>query len=194
MEWCAKWHSRRTGAQFYVLPRGNHNEPPDGFIASKLTTRWVEVVSATMGNTWDRYSYEVGDGLPGKLPNGMIDLDDVSTRRQDELQNALKGASGNPHNVFARETIARIKNKLCKTSYQPLFDKYGYGLLVVNAFYAHFSPHALLYLKREAISNSVTFEGTLFTDGVILMNPYHTNIQIGLRTIVSRCKSPVRSG
>jgi hypothetical protein len=136
-----------------------------------------------MDNTWDRYSYEVGDGLPGKLPNGLIEVVGVSASYPDKLQNVLKDASGNPHNMFARKTMERIKNKLCKKSYQPLFDEYGYGLLVVFALYPHFNRRTLLQLKREAISNNVTFEDTFFTDGVVLMNPYNTDIQIGLRTI-----------
>lgn len=165
VEWCADWHSRRTGTQFDVLPRLSPSAPPDGLIESKRKKRWIEVVSATLDESWDRYSHEVGDGLSIGLPAEI---------------------SVNPDKIFARKFVERVAAKLRKPSYKPLHDQYGPGLLVVSVFYPLFNDYTLRQIKNEVHSDRVFFENSFFSDGLVLVNPYHTDIRLGLRTIVPR--------
>lgn len=165
VEWCAEWHSRRTGADFKILPRGNSTLPPDGLISSTHKTRWIEVVGITSGPSWDKYSHEIGDGLDVDLP---------------------KGPFLNPDKAFAGELVARLESKLNKKSYQQLVANYGSGLLVASVFYPFFGRHTMWEIEREVKKRGATLRGTHFSDGVILVNPYHSGPQIGLRRILPR--------
>lgn len=164
VEWCAEWHSRRTGTNFQLLPRGDSALPPDGLISSKHKTRWVEVVGVTSGASWDKYSHEIGDGLDVDLP---------------------KGPFLNPDKTFASELVLRLQSKLKKKSYQKLVASHGPGLLVASVFYPFFGRHTMWEIEREVIRCGVTLRGTHFSDGVILVNPYHAGPKIGLRRILS---------
>jgi hypothetical protein len=163
VEWCAEWHSRRTGAFFSLLPRVDTSSPPDGLISSKHKTRWVEVVSVTQGEDWDKYSHEIGDGLETALP---------------------KGPFMNPDKTFAKVFATRLARKLNKKSYEQLAATYGPGLLVLSVFYVFFDSHTMREIKREINDRGLSFKDSHFSDGVVLVNPYHSGPTIGLRRIL----------
>ena len=165
VEWCASWHSKRTGAVFQVMPRGDKSLPPDGLITSKHIKRWVEVVSVTSGENWDKYSHEIGDGLDVALP---------------------KGPFLNPDKHFAQELVSRIEKKLHKESYRDLHALYGPGLLVASIFYPFFGKDTLVEIAQEVSEKGTSLLNTHFSDGVLLVNPYHAGPQIPLRQILPR--------
>lgn len=166
VEWCCEWHSRRTNTKFGVLARPARTNHLDGLIQSRHTTRWIEVVSITLGNEWDRYSEDIGDGKNIGLPASLV---------------------VNCDSTFAATFVDRIAGKLYKENYAESVAKYGLGLLVATVFYPFFTARTLLEIKRVVANRQLTFDGSYFSDGLVLIHPYHANgFTVNLRSLIPR--------
>jgi hypothetical protein len=166
VEWCCEWHSRRTNTKFEVLSRPARTDHLDGLIQSRHATRWVEVVSITLGNEWDRYSEDIGDGKNVGLPSNVVVNSDLT---------------------FSKTFVDRIAGKFYKENYAKSVAKYGFGLLVATVFYPFFTARTLSEIKRVVASKRLSFNGSYFSDGLALIHPYHANgFTINLRSVIPR--------
>ena len=124
------------------------------------------MVGVTLGAGWDRYSEEIGDGIERGLPAHILI---------------------NPDQTFAATFSDRVEKKLFNNTYADLHSRYGHGLLVAMLFYPLFDKNTLRLIKEELLIRQVSFENSFFSDGIILVNPYHAGArQIGLRAVLPR--------
>lgn len=118
--------NRRHRAQYEVIAEPN---PPEAIVKTGRTTRWIEVTTAFMSTAFakDLYSY----ATPGEMHQPLGD-----------------GVHVGPDALFASNFVAVIKQKLEKSSYESVRDRYGPGYLVVSIQYPLFNRYTAELMQR----------------------------------------------
>lgn len=106
------WWEEKTGEKFKVISRP-HPHPPEAIILSNSRTTWLEVTDTFFSDEFarDLYSY----ATPG-----------------EEHVPMASGPFENMDDKTALRFVNIIKKKLCKSSYETVFAKYGQGYLLVG--------------------------------------------------------------
>ena len=101
---------------------------PDAIIKSKKSVRWVEVTTAYLSKEF------------------AIDLNSYATK--DEIYKPIEqGLLVEPDAKFAAQFVGVIKQKLEKSTYEPIREEYGQGYLVVSIQYPLFDARTLSYIR-----------------------------------------------
>ena len=130
---------------FVVIDEPN---PPEAIIQSKRTTRWVEVTTAYMNKEF------------------AIELNSYATEGETYKPRS-EGVLIEPDKQFAEQFINVIKQKLEKSSYEQLREKYGHGYLVVSIQYPLFGRRTLNIIdslwSQTQINNKNCFKSIYIT-------------------------------
>jgi hypothetical protein len=118
--------NRRYRARYKVIAEPN---PPEAIISTGRTTRWIEVTTAFMSTAFakDLYSY----ATPGEVHQPLGD-----------------GVHVGPDARFSENFVSVVKQKLEKSNYESIRDRYGPGYLVVSIQYPLFGRWTAEFMQR----------------------------------------------
>lgn len=134
-------------------------DPPEAIVQSKNATRWVEVTTAYLSEEYamDLHSYATeGEKHKPVSQDGLI----------------------NPDEQFAKQFVKVVKDKLEKPTYQPFFNQYAHGYLVVSIKYPLFNLKTLKIIQR--IWDETKVMNTGFFKSIYITYPVFHDYKVSL--------------
>jgi len=135
-EFNARYH-----ADFKVIGEPN---PPEAIIQSKHMTRWVEVTTAYLSHDY------------------AVDLNTYAVKgekHQPSNPATLPGSESDSDAMFAKQFVGVVTKKLEKASYQPFYQQYGKGYLVVSIKDPSFGQSTLAAIQKVWDQTTVRDKG-----------------------------------
>lgn len=123
-----EWHSRVFRSRFRVVECPD--DPPDAIIQSGQTVRWVEIGSVFWSDDWAHHlnSYATPGETHRPIHSGLyLDMDEQ----------------------FADRFVGVLQDKLTKSSYPPLVEKYGLGYLVLPLMFPFFNLDTVRLMRQK---------------------------------------------